>query len=207
MRTYIYVDGFNLYYGALRKTPYKWLNLHELFRFLLPQDNIDRIKYYTAKVKPHPHNLGAPVRQQMYLRALRTLPNLSLHYGHFLTHTVWMPDASSTKNPPDRVQVIKTEEKGSDVNLATHLVRDGFRKEYELAVLVTNDSDLLEPIRIVRHELGLKVGLINPHKRASQALVPHATFVKTIRRGLLSKCQFPHQLTDGKGAFHKPPRW
>ncbi len=78
----------------------------------------------------------------MYLRALGTLPNLFLHYGHFLTHNVWMPDASSKKKPPDHVQVIKTEEKGSDVNLATHLVRDGFRNEYELAVLVTNDSDL-----------------------------------------------------------------
>lgn len=207
MRAYVYVDGFNLYYGALRGTPYKWLNLQELFRLLLPQDDIAQIKYYTAQVKPQPHNRGAPVRQQMYLRALRTLPTLSIHYGHFLTHTVWMPDASSTKDPPDRVQVIKTEEKGSDVNLATHLVRDGFRKEYELAVLVTNDSDLLEPIRIVRDELALRVGLINPHKRASQALVPHATFVKSIRRGLLSKCQFRNQLTDGKGPFHKPPQW
>lgn len=73
-----------------------------------------------------------------------------------------MPDASSKKKPPDCVQVIKTEEKGSGVNLATHLVGDGFRNEYELAVLVTNDSDLLEPIRIVRHELGLKVGITNP---------------------------------------------
>lgn len=207
MRAYVYVDGFNLYYGSLRKTKQKWLNLQELFRLLLPRDSIIGIKYYTARVKPQPHDPSAPLRQQMYLRALETLPNLSLHYGHFLTHTVWMPDASSKKKPPDRVQVIKTEEKGSDVNLATHLVRDGFRNEYELAVLVTNDSDLLEPIRIVRHELGLKVGIINPHKRASQVLVPHANFIKTIRHGLLSKCQFPDELTDSKGTFRKPSRW
>ncbi len=72
---------------------------------------------------------------------------------------------------------------------------------------MVNDSDLLEPMRIVRHELALKVGLINPHKRASQVLVPHATFVKKIRRGLLSKCQFTHHLKDSGGEFHKPPRW
>lgn len=108
---------------------------------LLPRDNIAQIKYYTARVKPQPHDRHAPIRQQIYLRALGTLPNLSIHYGHFPTHAVWMPDASSIRNPPDRVQVLKTEEKGSDVNLATHLVRDGFRKEYDLAVLVTNDSD------------------------------------------------------------------
>ena len=207
MRTYIYVDGFNLYYGALRNTPYKWLDLSELFRLLLPKDQILKIKYYTAKVKPRPHDPHAPVRQQIYLRALRTIPNLSIHHGHFLSQTVPMPLASSTQSPPKRVKVIKTEEKGSDVNLATHLVRDGFRNEYELAVLVTNDSDLLEPIRIVRNELQLRVGIINPHKKASQALVPHATFVKRIRPGLLAKCQFPNQLTDKKGTFHKPATW
>lgn len=207
MRAYIYVDGFNLYYGALRNSPYKWLNLRRLLSLLLPGDELLRINYYTARVKPLPDNPEAPLRQQIYLRALRTLPDVHIHFGHFLTHTVWMPSASSTKSPPERVQVIKTEEKGSDVNLATHLVRDGFRGEYELAVVVTNDSDLLEPVRTVRQELSLRVGIINPHRRASQALVPHATFVKKIRPGLLAKCQFPRELTDSQGSFHKPSYW
>ncbi len=118
-------------------------------RLLLPGDDIRTIKYFTAIVKARPHDPDAPTRQQIYLRALRTVPNLSIYFGHFLMHEVWMPDASSKSIPPRNVRVIKTEEKGSDVNLATHLVRDGFRGEYELAVLVTNDSDLLAPIRIV----------------------------------------------------------
>jgi hypothetical protein len=49
-----------------------------------------------------------------------------------------------------KVWVDKTEEKGSEVNLASHLLRDAFSKRFEVAVLITNDSDLAEPVRIVR---------------------------------------------------------
>ncbi len=207
LRAHVYIDGLNLYYGALKNTRYKWLNLAEMCRLLLPNDDIRRIKYFTAIISARPHDPDAPTRQQVYLRALRTIPNLSIYLGHFLTHEVWMPDASSTSNPPRNVRVIKTEEKGSDVNLATHLVRDGFRGEYEVAVLVTNDSDLLEPMRVVNHDLGLPVGILNPHPKPSRALLPHARFIKRIRPGLLAKCQFPDQLTDNAGTFRKPSSW
>ncbi|MBI4642067.1 MAG: NYN domain-containing protein, partial [Candidatus Tectomicrobia bacterium] len=71
MRTYIYIDGFNLYYGALKGTPYKWLNVAELCRQLLhPKHDIQAIKYFTAYVHPRPHDPGQLVRQQTYLRAL-----------------------------------------------------------------------------------------------------------------------------------------
>jgi hypothetical protein len=95
----------------------------------------------------------------------------------------------------------------SDVNLATHLLLDGFRRDYECAVVVSNDSDLLEPIRVVRCELGPPVGLINPHRHPSAALVSQATFIKQIRPGLLAKCQLPDTLTDANGVFHKPLVW
>lgn len=65
--------------------------------------------------------------------------------------------------PPKRVFVDKTEEKGSDVNIAAHLLRDAYNHAFEVAVLITNDSDLVEPVRIVRHELNLPVGILNPH--------------------------------------------
>lgn len=72
---------------------------------------------------------------------------------------------------PERVRVYKTEEKGSDVNLASHLIRNGFKHEYEQAVLITNDSDLSEPVRIVKEELGLAIGLLNPRKYPNPKLV------------------------------------
>ena len=118
-----------------------------------------------------------------------------------------MPLAGGPPGTGQTARVIKTEEKGSDVNLATHLLWDGVRERYEAAVLVTNDSDLLEPVRIVRHELGRTVGILNPHRNPSRMLLRHATFVKPIRRGVLSASQFPAVLHDEHGRFTKPASW
>jgi len=187
MKTFVYVDGFNLYYGAVRGTPYKWLNVSELCRLLLPRHEIVRIKYFTARVVARPDDVDQPTRQQIFLRALRTLPNVDIIFGHFLSTETMMPLADLKGAKRQYARVIKTEEKGSDVNLATHLVRDAFRKEFAAAVLITNDSDLQEPVRIVRQELGLPVGILNPHKRASRVLARQASFVKQIRKGVLRK--------------------
>jgi len=78
--------------------------------------------------------------------------------------------------PDESVIVLKTQEKGSDVNLATFLLRYGFLDQYDAAVVVANDSDLHEPIRVVRVELAKIVGILNPHWMPSRALVPHVTF-------------------------------
>jgi uncharacterized LabA/DUF88 family protein len=204
-KTCIYIDGFNLYYGCLKRTPYKWLNIAKLAQELLPNDSIETIKYFTARVSARPQNPSAPIDQQVYLRALRTISNLEIIFGHFLTHSV--PMMLTGVVPPQRVWVDKTEEKGSDVNLAAHLVRDAFQKRFELAVLVTNDSDLAEPVRIVTKELGMPVGILNPHEHHSVTLKPLATFVKRIRQSHLIASHFPSALTDRKGSFSKPTSW
>lgn len=204
MKTIVYVDGFNLYYGSLKGTSYKWLDLQKLCRLLLPQNQVIGLKYFTAKVSARPHDPDQPTRQQTYLRALQTIPQLEIIYGHFLAHEIYMPLAN---NPNRQVKVIKTEEKGSDVNIAAHLVNDGHRGRYEAAVLITNDSDLLEPLKIVRYELKLPVGVINPQKKASRALAQHASFMKRIRKGVLRASQFPTPLQDAQGTFHKPAGW
>ena len=163
MRTTIYVDGFNFYYRALKGTPHKWLNLDTLFQLLLrPPHAITAINYFTARVSARPNDPGQPVRQDMYLRALRTVPTISIIFGTFLTNT---------------------------------------------AVVVTNDSDLCEPIRIVRDELGLPVGILYPDKSLSRQLQRYASFVRPIRQGVLAQSQFPDELTDNVGTFHKPTSW
>ena len=208
MKTYVYVDGFNLYYGAVKDTPYKWLDLNKLSCLLLPKHDIAQIKYFTARVTGRSGDPDQPTRQQTFLRALRTLPNLEIIYGHFLSNEVYMPVAGRGFGERRKyVKVIKTEEKGSDVNLAAHLLRDGFRGEYDAAVLITNDSDLVEPVRIVRHELGRVVGILNPHPEASRVLARQASFVKQIRKGVLQASQFPDQLADSHGTITKPPVW
>ncbi len=207
MRTNVYVDGFNLYYGAVRKTPYRWLNLDALFKLLLPKNTIQDIKYFTALVSARPNDPTQPQRQQLYLRALGTLPSVSVHLGHFLVHEVMMPLVVAPGQPQQYAKVIKTEEKGSDVNLATHLLHDAHMNRFDIAVVVSNDSDLLGPIKIVRNELGKKVGVLNPQKNPSRAILPHIDFIKQIRHGALQAAQFPNQLTDQHGAFSKPASW
>ena len=118
-----------------------------------------------------------------------------------------MPLAGQPAHTPKYVRVIKTEEKGSDVNMATHLVNDAQKGNFGVAVLVTNDSDLLEAVKIVRNELQLDVGILNPHKKSSRVLLKHASFVKKIRKGVLSASQFPLTLKDKHGEFHKPAVW
>ncbi len=204
-RVSVYIDGFNLYYGALKGTPYKWLNLARLCQALLPSDAIQEIKYFTARVSARPSKPTSAHDQGLYIRALRTIPNLTIQYGHFLTHTV--PMYLSAVTPPQRVWVERTEEKGSDVNLASHLVRDAFRKQFEVAVLISNDSDLAEPVRIVSQELRMPVGILNPHQHHSKELQRYATFVKRIRQGHLLASQFPASLQDAKGSFSKPIAW
>jgi uncharacterized LabA/DUF88 family protein len=208
VRSYVYVDGFNLYYGAVRGTPYKWLDVRRLSELLLPGHSIEAVRYFTARVSARKDDPHKPTRQQIYLRALRTLPGLEIIYGSFLSHDVMMLLAEPNPVEPKFVKVTKTEEKGSDVNLATHLMHDAHLGRFDSAVLITNDSDLLEPIRIVRRELKLEVGILNPHNQTpSRVLLRHASFVKQIRAGALRASQFPNELTDGKGLFRKPRVW
>jgi hypothetical protein len=207
-RTTVYVDGFNLYYGCLKGSPYRWINLEALFKTVLPQESVVQIRYFTARVsgKVDPQ---APLRQQIYLRALATLPSVSIHYGTFLTNKTWMPLATPPLKGSRKVQVIKTEEKGSDVNLACWMLLDGFKGRTETAVVVSNDSDLEEPVIVARSELGLRVGVLNPHPRhkRSRVLSRDAHFVKEIPGSALAACQFPATLIDSHGTFGKPAKW
>jgi uncharacterized LabA/DUF88 family protein len=172
----VYVDGFNLYYGALRRTPLRWLNIAELCRLMLPANDVKHVNYYTAMVTARTDDPGQSIRQQMYLRALRTLPHLEIHLGHFLSHAVWMPLEVPRRSGPKFARVIRTDEKGSDVNLATHLIRDGYENRYDIAVVISNDSDLLAPVQLVKERLHKRVGVLNPQKHPALVLAKAATF-------------------------------
>lgn len=206
MKTNVYVDGFNLYYGCLKGTPYKWLNIRALCELIFPHNEIEEIVYCTALVKARPNNPLQRVRQETYIRALMTTPNMKIVLGNFLQSEVTMPLVTPTANEKF-ARVIKTEEKGSDVNLATHLLVDGFRGNYEAAIVISNDSDLELPIRVVAQELKLPVGIANPHPKPARALQHAGVFFRQIRNGPLSACQFPPTMTDANGAFNKPENW
>jgi uncharacterized LabA/DUF88 family protein len=220
MRTTVYIDGFNLYYRMLKARPsMKWLNPKALAEQLLrPPHVITRVNYYIARLSTRANDPDAPARQAIYLNALSTVPEIAVHEGSFMISEPWMalaqpPQAKPngfqwTLPAPGVVKVIKSEEKGSDVNLGVHLVRDAFTDAFDVAVVVTNDSDLVEPIRIATREAGKRVGLLAPVKFPTQSLMSVASFYLHIRPGHLARAQFadPLLLPDGN-RLSKPPAW
>jgi uncharacterized LabA/DUF88 family protein len=220
MRTIIYVDGFNLYYRMLEKRPdLKWLDIKQVAeKTLRPENQIIGVRYYTARVSGR-HDRLAPGRQQVYFDALSTIPEISLHMGNFLStkkfaglvHPPAFRPHLATPLPqpwPVVVRVHKTEEKGSDVNLASHLLLGAFRDDYDVAAVLSNDTDLVEPIRIATQELGKVVGLLSPVSVPAPQLRAVSSFVRHIKISDLLSSQFPDPiiLPDGT-ALIKPPTW
>lgn len=208
MATIVYIDGFNLYYGAVKGSSLKWLNLEAFCRAELPSESISLIRYFTARVSGKV-NRGAPLRQDTYLRALQTLPLVRIHYGNFLAHRTRMPLAKPRPGGAKTVEVIKTEEKGSDVNLASHLLWDAFAGRCDTQVIVTDDSDFCETVRIAHDEMGMRVGIINPHRRVpSRSLNARADFSKQVSVAALAASQFPDPVIHvGHKPIYKPATW
>lgn len=207
-KTNIYVDGFNLYYGIRETARHcKWLDIEKLCTTILPHSTVNRVRYFTANVKPRADDPDCHLRQAVYLRALGTISNISIHKGEFLSKPVRMRLESPPPVGPATISVIKTEEKGSDVNLASFLLCDAFDNEFETAVVVSNDSDLVTPISIVRERFKRDVIVLNPHKKPSVELAKVATFIRPIRAGALEASQFLPRLTTKRGIITKPALW
>ena len=102
-------------------------------------------------------------------------------------------------------KVWKTEEKGSDVNLGSHLVRDAFQGRFDVAAVLSNDTDLVEPIRIVTEELNLPVGLLCPVAKPAGGLAAIASFVRHIRDDHLRASQFPDTIPGT--SITRPRTW
>ena len=94
-RSIVYVDGFNVYYGALRGGPHKWLDLQRYFKLLRPHDAIQRIRYFTALVDG-----SAKANQALYLRALETLPLIDTILGKFKTKQIQCRHSGCTLAAP-----------------------------------------------------------------------------------------------------------
>lgn len=201
------MDGFNLYFGCLKGTQWKWLDLVALFKSVLPTKcEIVAVKYFAAKVPGRPDDPSKPERQNVYLRALQHFrPEIDIYFGHFRRHKVRMPLADPTDDRRT-AEVLKTEEKGSDVNLAVHLLNDCWLDLYECAIVVSNDSDLAEAMRLVKEHPGKKIGLVTPRTgQKSGELRVHAHFVRPIRLSGLRNAQLPDPIPDTN--IRKPCSW
>lgn len=101
---------------------------------------------------------------------------------------------------------LKTEEKGSDVNLAVHMVNDAWSQDYECLAIISNDSDLAEAMRIVKHERKRKVALIAmPKQNIANKLKTQATFVRTAQHVNFKKNQLPATIPGTP--YSKPLDW
>ncbi len=217
-KVYVYVDGLNFYYGLVKGTPYKWLDFKSLFEKILPKNlEILKIKYFTTEVKSFPQDPQAPHRQRVYLEALnRYIPEIEIIYGTFFINErqrkLKEPIKCNNGKIIEYVSVIEPEEKGSDVNLATHLLNDAWLNLYDWAAVVSNDSDLAEALRLIK-EQNKKILLIptfskkgeTKMKKPTSKLLKYADDLRDIRESALSKCQLPEKIPGTN--LYKPPNW
>jgi len=218
-RAFVYIDGLNFYYGLVKNTRYKWLDFSKLMRKVLPTNfDILKIKYFTTIVKPFPNDLQAPQRQMFFIRALEKVDkNLEIFYGSFLVNPKWRylksPIIDSTGQTISKVRVMEPEEKGSDVNLAIHLLNDSWLNLFDWAVVVSNDSDLAESLRLVKTQCNKKILLIptissigsNVMKKPSSKLLNYANKVIKIRESSLRNSQLPTNIPGTN--IRKPNNW
>jgi uncharacterized LabA/DUF88 family protein len=206
-RTIVYVDALNLYYGALRGGPYKWLNVERFFRLLRNADDIQKIHYFTALTAG-----PSGVRQKSYLQALSTLPLVNVVLGRFKTKTVKCLVGSCAQADDDRFFQMP-EEKRTDVNIAVHMLEDAYDDLANTLVLVSGDSDLVPAVNAVRFRFPEKqiivyVPATNTIRGAATELRTSAHKHRTLPLELLPKSQFPAVVPDGRGGtISKPTGW
>lgn len=245
MRVGVYIDGFNLYYGARQSCGrgtggWRWLDVRSLIESVLPQEwlnqgaTIERVIYCTARVSGA-RDPSSAADQNVYIRALREYGSVDvIEFGNFVSRAKFAPlvrpepssyrptvvrpawplmlkDAQTDQDLPDltfMVSYLHNEEKGSDVNVATHLLVDVLQQDIDAAIVVSNDSDLKLPVREARSRV--PVGVINPgpSQLAGDLKGKTTDGVGGHWWGRLAESQFRnHQLPDPVNAITKPNRW
>jgi len=212
-----YVDGFNLYRGALEKTPYKWLDLAKLADSLMPGYRVGKVVYCSARLHADPRDPGLHLRQDIYWQALSGVKRVEIHEGHFTVRPTRMqrdpnPSCSccNSRGCPccssNTIGVIKREEKGSDVQLAVQLVRDAALSRFDAALVISGDSDIQPAINIVQREFKKHVVVADP--RNPKRMVLRGADRALLTSALLSDAQLPPVVTSKSGArVRKPASW
>lgn len=201
-RVVAYIDGFNLYKGLKDSgwERYLWLNLRELVESNLPNNSLlSGVNYFTTRiVRPEDKR----IRQNTYIEALEQLPDVKLHYGKFLFEEYYCPHCYSIDNVP--------KEKMTDVNIAVQMIADAFENRFDVAMLISGDTDLVPPVATVRRLFPEKRVIVAfPPKRQNAALEPPTSshsFV--IARAKFARSQFPPEIIKADGyTLKRPNSW
>lgn len=230
LRTRVYVDGYNLYYGCLKGTPYKWLDLHALFDRILASVTCEvdgvmcnrvwqkpAVKYFTApKLRRFASDDSVVASQAQYHNALRGHlgSSIAIVEGYFDAKPAraHVYDARVPPLESASVDIWKVEEKQSDVALALHAYGDALRGEVDQVVIVSNDTDLAPALRMIRTQTNVLVGLVTPTcDRTRHGNREFGELAHWIRRHVtqeeLAASQLPSMVRDGKRVIHKPTAW
>ena len=235
LRTRIYIDGYNFYYGCLRGTPHKWLDLLPLFeKHILPSALVKdgdghirqstllpspSIKFFTAKiiesVARAPDSVSSQARYHTALRKLHD-GRIELIEGYYAVNKmkVKIVDAEDPDRAPrecQEIQAWKVEEKQSDVNLALQVYHDAITGQIDHAVIVTNDTDIAPALEMIRAHTNVLIGVVVPttdHTRPPNTdLVKLAHWTRRhINSNELAACQLP-RVIQGKRPTTKPESW
>lgn len=211
----VYIDGYNLYFGLLKGTSYKWLDLWRFSEVLLDgRYSLLEVRYFTAPIKTHPVDLAATERQNAYIQALLARPGVKITQGFYSKNKMRVPyvaEKCATCNvaTDGLIQVYKMEEKRSDVNLAVSAVVDAADSRADCFVFITGDSDQVGAIEMIRNKYKKTVVVFNPHVSGGKHLKRAATYFKFIPRDLPARCQLPEEIPVGThGNFiHRPAAW
>lgn len=218
MRTIAYIDGYNLYYGLLRKSQYKWLDVYALFRdqALNQSSDLVEVRYYTAPMLGKmSDDLESPIRQRRCLQALRKMHpiGLTLIEGRIVASTPFQRLIRPIPEAPhlQKVQVLDFNEKKTDVNIASDMINGAWLKTYDQAVLCSNDSDLEGALRSIKeHHPHIRIGLVAPisgddPRKISSDLARFSDWKKILSATHLSRSQLPDRIPSSH--LSKPAAW
>lgn len=229
MRTAFFVDGYNLFYGLLADTSYKWLNLRSLLAHIAhienPHSTVASVDYFTSSVKPLLATRGRVSKeaQDTYIRALKTT-GICVHYGHHQLEPAKAPRFIDRRTKPsrlDKVDIWKLEEKETDVHIAVHMYRTAAKQTYldvhervEQLVLVSSDTDMTPALRAIREDFPeIIVGVVLPHRAeldrpSPGSLKQHAHWMRrVVTCEELQSHQFPNRVPTHKAPAIKPDYW
>ena len=225
LKTIIYIDGYNLYYGALHGSPYKWLDIVKLCELVCkeqnPSSNIITVKFFTApvKAKVSTHGQRSLKSQSDYHKALKLLyPHIvEIHNGYFMQERGFLPRYQKPLDKLDRLEVWRLEEKKTDVNIALHMYRDVIKTQADQVVLVSNDSDLVPALEFIKNEnVNIIVGSIMPRRKReggkNRAVNKEISDLSNWSRKYLldselEKSQLPDVVPSRKKPAFKPDYW
>lgn len=215
VRVNCYVDGFNLYYrffrNQARRYPVqnlKWLDIRAMCERLCGQDELGAAYYFTADVLENPEDLDQALRQQRYLNALTAYGGVTIVRGQFRARTKAGFPVNARKHGMDRVAIRTFEEKGSDVNIATLLLRDAFLDRFDRAIVISNDSDLALAVSTVVADADKPVHITSPDLWVVNELQAAASSNGILRPRIVRTSQLPNPVVAANGdEIHKPNGW